>query len=171
MSAKFVVFGIMVAGVQLVSAIGPVAYSSQSIVSHAAPIAYAAPALHAAPLLHSAPLIHSAPLLHAPVAKIALAHKQIDYVDPHPAYQFEYSVHDSHTGDIKSQSEARDGDVVRGAYSLIEPDGSKRTVEYSADAHNGFNAIVHRQQNAHPQIIHKVAAPLLHAAPLISTYH
>lgn len=43
---------------------------------------------------------------------------------------------------MKSQSEARDGDVVKGQYSLVEPDGSVRTVDYTADPVNGFNAIV-----------------------------
>ena len=32
----------------------------------------------------------------------------------HPAYKFEYSIADPHTGDQKSQSETRDGDVVKG---------------------------------------------------------
>lgn len=62
--------------------------------------------------------------------------------DPNPQYSFEYGVHDSITGDSKSQAETRSGDVVRGQYSLIEPDGSKRTVDYTADPVNGFNAIV-----------------------------
>lgn len=47
-----------------------------------------------------------------------------------------------YTGDIKSQWEHRDGDVVKGQYSLVEPDGSIRTVDYTADDHNGFNAVV-----------------------------
>ncbi|KPJ09774.1 Cuticle protein 7 [Papilio machaon] len=72
--------------------------------------------------------------------------RQDHYAAPH--YSFEYSVADSHTGDIKSQHESREGDVVRGAYSLHESDGTIRTVEYSADAHNGFNAVVHRQGHA-----------------------
>lgn len=59
-----------------------------------------------------------------------------------PHYSFEYGVHDTHTGDIKTQHETREGDVVKGQYSLVEPDGSVRTVEYTADAHNGFNAVV-----------------------------
>ncbi|KOB67816.1 putative cuticle protein [Operophtera brumata] len=29
-------------------------------------------------------------------------------------------------------------------YTLVEPDGSIRTVDYTADKHNGFNAVVHR---------------------------
>lgn len=60
----------------------------------------------------------------------------------HPQYSFQYGVHDSHTGDIKQQHETRDGDVVKGQYSLVEPDGSVRTVDYTADHHNGFNAVV-----------------------------
>jgi hypothetical protein len=70
----------------------------------------------------------------------------------HPRYRFDYSIHDPHTGDIKSQWEARDGDVVKGSYSVVEADGTIRTVEYTADKHNGFNAIVKRTGQArHPQ--------------------
>lgn len=49
------------------------------------------------------------------------------------------------------QYEERDGDVVRGYYSLREPDGTIRTVHYTADKVNGFNAHVVRQGYAeHP---------------------
>lgn len=102
--------------------------------------------------------------------------------DPHayeehaPAnYDFAYSVHDAHTGDVKQQQvnsnnqanlklnleiyiielrlnlfyfklkESRRGDAVQGSYSLVEPDGHNRVVHYTADAHNGFNAVVERQ--------------------------
>lgn len=61
-----------------------------------------------------------------------------------PKYTFKYGVNDYHTGDIKSQHETRDGDVVKGQYSVVEADGSIRTVEYTADKHSGFNAIVHK---------------------------
>lgn len=38
-----------------------------------------------------------------------------------------------------------------GSYSLVEPDGSTRTVSYAADDHNGFNAVVHKTGHAvHP---------------------
>ncbi|XP_068630573.1 cuticle protein 19-like [Battus philenor] len=71
----------------------------------------------------------------------------------YPKYSYDYSVKDPHTGDHKSQWESRDGDVVKGAYSLAEPDGTTRIVEYTADKHNGFNAIVKRIGHAqHPQI-------------------
>lgn len=67
----------------------------------------------------------------------------------YPAYRFEYGVHDPHTGDIKKQYEERDGDTVRGYYSLVEPDGSIRLVEYTADSKNGFQAVVKKIGNSH----------------------
>jgi len=71
----------------------------------------------------------------------------------YPKYSFNYGVNDAHTGDIKSQWEERDGDVVKGQYSLVEPDGTVRTVSYTADDHNGFNAVVHRDGHAiHPLV-------------------
>ncbi|CAH2107174.1 unnamed protein product [Euphydryas editha] len=69
-----------------------------------------------------------------------------------------YTVADPHTGEHKSQHESRDGDSVHGSYSLVQPDGSVRKVEYSSDAHNGFNAIEHN------------SAPSVHVAP-IPAYH
>ncbi|XP_069685956.1 serpin A9-like [Periplaneta americana] len=62
--------------------------------------------------------------------------------EAHPKYKFEYAVHDPHTGDVKEQWESRDGDAVKGSYSLKEADGGTRTVEYHADKHNGFIAVV-----------------------------
>ncbi|XP_026751262.1 cuticle protein 18.6 [Galleria mellonella] len=64
-----------------------------------------------------------------------------EYYD-HPKYAFNYGVADHNTGDVKSQHETRDGDVVKGQYSLVEPDGSVRTVDYTADPVHGFNAVV-----------------------------
>lgn len=46
------------------------------------------------------------------------------------------------TRDNKAQWEERDGDKVNGAYSLLEPDGNLRVVEYTADDISGFSAIV-----------------------------
>ncbi|XP_046392384.1 cuticle protein 19.8-like [Ischnura elegans] len=99
----------------------------------------------------------------------------VDY-HAHPRYQFKYGVKDHHTGDFKSQWEARDGDVVKGAYSLVEPDGSVRTVEYTADQHNGFNAVVHRTgASLHPTHAapHAVPHAVSHAAKpaYASFYH
>lgn len=55
----------------------------------------------------------------------------------YPKYEYEYKVEDPHTGDKKYQHESRDGDVVKGVYSLHEADGSIRTVEYTSDKKTG----------------------------------
>ncbi|XP_065171717.1 adult-specific cuticular protein ACP-20-like [Atheta coriaria] len=69
----------------------------------------------------------------------------------HPEYVFKYGVEDPHTHDIKSQEEHRDGDVVKGHYKLVQPDGRIRIVHYTADDHNGFNADVQYSGHAeHP---------------------
>ncbi|XP_058465769.1 adult-specific cuticular protein ACP-20-like [Malaya genurostris] len=60
----------------------------------------------------------------------------------YPKYKYEYGVKDYKTGDHKSQWEMRDGDVVKGEYTLDEADGTKRIVEYYADGKNGFEAKV-----------------------------
>jgi hypothetical protein len=67
------------------------------------------------------------------------AHHHDEIVDyyAHPKYAYKYGVSDYHTGDVKSQHETRDGDVVKGSYSVVEPDGTIRTVDYTADKHNG----------------------------------
>ncbi|XP_049549061.1 cuticle protein 8-like [Anopheles darlingi] len=70
--------------------------------------------------------------------------KQVEQYAP-ANYKFSYSVHDSHTGDIKSQHETRHGDQVQGQYSLLDADGHQRIVDYTADDHNGFNAVVRRE--------------------------
>ncbi|XP_040158742.1 cuticle protein 19-like [Anopheles arabiensis] len=81
-------------------------------------------------------------------ALVAVAAADDDYY-AYPSYKFEYGVKDPHTGDYKSQWEHRDGDVVKGAYTLHEADGTERVVEYSSDKHNGFQAHVKRVGHAH----------------------
>ncbi|XP_017482024.1 PREDICTED: pupal cuticle protein Edg-84A-like [Rhagoletis zephyria] len=88
-------------------------------------------------------------LAFAVFAESAAEEKSEEY-DSYPSYSFNYDVQDSVTGDIKSQTEQRDGDVIRGQYSLQEPDGYRRTVEYTADAVNGFKATVRREQVSEP---------------------
>lgn len=101
------------------------------------------PALHASVVSHGTPLLRALPqqiaLAHAQPA-IAVAHaqpaiavaKHVEEYDPHPQYQFAYDVQDGLTGDSKNQEETRDGDVVRGSYSLTDADGLRRTVHYTA---------------------------------------
>ncbi|XP_046399002.1 larval cuticle protein A2B-like [Ischnura elegans] len=108
----------------------------------------------------SAPAIAPLTFAAAPVAKTVVA-ANVDYHNPHPQYEYSYGVSDAHTGDQKSAQESRNGDVVHGSYSLVEPDGTRRTVEYVADHVNGFNAIVHRQPAA---AVAKVAVPVSYAA-------
>ncbi|XP_046427599.1 uncharacterized protein LOC124183311 [Neodiprion fabricii] len=149
MAFKFVaLFALVAAANAGVLAPAPLAY-------HAAP-AYA----HAVPAYGYA----SAPLAKAVVAKTVDA----DY-DAHPQYSYAYDVQDSITGDNKQQHETRDGDVVQGSYSLIESDGTRRTVDYTADPVNGFNAVVHKEpagvavKTVAAPVVAKYAAPVAHA--------
>ncbi|XP_039764739.1 larval/pupal rigid cuticle protein 66-like [Pararge aegeria] len=86
-------------------------------------------------------------------ALIAVAHASGGYSS------FSYGVSDPHTGDVKSQHETRAGNNVVGQYSLLESDGTRRTVDYAADAHNGFNAVVRKDP-----------AYVTHAAPAHVAY-
>ncbi|PZC78982.1 hypothetical protein B5X24_HaOG216933 [Helicoverpa armigera] len=130
------------------------AVSSQNIVRHDQPaqhVAVAAPvAYHAAPAVayHAAPAVsyHAAPVV-----------ARAEEFNAHPKYEYNYSVADGHTGDNKSQQEVRDGDVVKGSYSFHEADGSIRTVEYSADDHHGFNAVVHNTAPTAAPVLVKAA--------------
>jgi Insect cuticle protein len=73
----------------------------------------------------------------------------------HPSYKFEYGVKDPKTKDHHSQWEHRDGDVVKGEYSLDEADGTKRVVKYTSDKKSGFNAVVERIGHAHHPEVHQ----------------
>ena len=57
------------------------------------------------------------------------------------SYDFKYDVHDEKTGDIKRQSESANHGTVKGQYSLIDSDGYKRIVDYTADDHHQTRAI------------------------------
>lgn len=73
--------------------------------------------------------------------------------DPPPSpndYKYSYDIQDPTTGDSKSQHEVRQGDVVTGAYTVVGPDGTKRTVEYTADAKHGFKAVVSEEPGTPP---------------------
>lgn len=80
--------------------------------------------------------------------KINVYYVVIILQDAHPRYAFEYGVNDPHTGDNKHQKEVREGDTVNGEYSLVEPDGSVRTVKYQADWETGFHATVTKTKKA-----------------------
>ena len=110
-------------------------------------------------------MVAKASLVPAPVAIAPAPLVKVDDYDPHPQYTYAYDVQDSITGDSKSQHETRNGDVVSGSYSLIEADGTRRVVQYTADPVNGFNAVVHRE----PAIVR--AVPALPVAPVAKVAH
>ncbi|XP_037962895.1 larval cuticle protein A2B-like [Plutella xylostella] len=93
-----------------------------------------------------------------PAVAVAKVAAPVEDYDPNPQYSYAYDIQDALTGDSKSQQESRSGDVVQGSYSLVEPDGSRRIVEYTADPHNGFNAVVHKEPAGH-------VVKAVHAAP------
>ncbi|KAI5745132.1 cuticle protein 7-like [Diaphorina citri] len=107
-----------------------------------------------------------APQYHAPPPAYKPA-----YPDAPAKYDFAYEVADAHTGDYHSQHETRDGDYVVGTYSLIEADGTKRVVEYTADEHTGFNAVVKKEGTpsygppAYKPAAYKPAPPPAYAPP------
>jgi hypothetical protein len=129
-------------------------------ISYAAParVAYASPA----PVAYAAPARVAYAAAPARVAYAAPAIRAEPF-DPHPQYQYGYSVSDGLTGDQKTASESRDGDLVQGQYSLVEPDGAVRTVTYTADDVHGFNAVVERSA---PTVVktHAVAPAVAYAA-------
>ncbi|KAG5875578.1 hypothetical protein JTB14_009191 [Gonioctena quinquepunctata] len=171
MAFKFVIFFAIVAvargGVigydshSAYSAAPSVSYSSVSVpaVSHVPSPVYAKGATSA----YAASPYRVAASAYRAAAPVAYAKNVEEYAPAH--YDFGYGVEDPHTGDVKSHQETREGDVVKGSYSLIEADGSKRIVEYTVDPHSGFNAVVHKVAGAAPAYA-KVAAPGSYAAPL-----
>ncbi|XP_055847058.1 larval cuticle protein A3A-like [Episyrphus balteatus] len=110
----------------------------------------------------SAGLIPAAAPLAA-VAQPLLA--RAEPYDPLPQYSYGYDVQDALSGDSKNQVETRDGDVVRGQYSLNDADGYRRIVDYSADSINGFNAVVRREPlGVALKAVAAAPAPLAYAA-------
>uniref|UniRef100_T1GKB2 Cuticle protein n=1 Tax=Megaselia scalaris TaxID=36166 RepID=T1GKB2_MEGSC len=145
----------------IIAVISTLAVANAGIV---APVSYTAPLAYTSPLAYSSPLV--AKYATAPVVAKTFAAPitvEPEIVDAHPQYQFAYDVQDALTGDSKTQEETRDGDFVRGSYSLIEPDGSRRTVTYTADAINGFNAVVSKDipYAVAPVVAKQVVAPVV----------
>ncbi|XP_047992702.1 larval cuticle protein A2B-like [Leguminivora glycinivorella] len=115
-----------------------------------------------------APVAVAAPLAAAPAVAARL-----EEFDPLPQYRFGYDVADSLTGDYKSQTEQRDGDLVQGQYSLVDSDGTRRVVDYSADPVNGFNAVVRKEPlvAAAPAVVPaRIAAAPVVAQPAVARY-
>ncbi|EEZ98277.1 larval cuticle protein A2B [Tribolium castaneum] len=96
------------------------------------------------------------------IAPVSYAHVVDSEYDPNPQYSYAYDVQDPITGDSKSQVESRSGDVVHGQYSLNDPDGTRRTVDYTADPINGFNAVVKKSP-----LVHAIATPVVKSVPVV----
>ncbi|GAB0094772.1 cuticle protein 21 [Sergentomyia squamirostris] len=130
----------------------PAPFAAAPIVAAPAPVVQKYVAAPAAPVVaaRAAPIVAAAPAVVA----------RTEFEDAYPQYQYAYNVQDTLTGDSKTQEETREGEVVRGSYSLIEPDGARRIVKYYADPINGFNAVVQRDV--------PVAAPIVAAAPVVA---
>ncbi|XP_042877921.1 uncharacterized protein LOC122256996 [Penaeus japonicus] len=70
---------------------------------------------------------------------------QVEYNDPDPEYTWAYEIDAKSTGDMKTAREERRGDVVVGQYSVMDPDGSLRVVDYSVAPGTGFQATVRKE--------------------------
>ncbi|KAF7268372.1 hypothetical protein GWI33_018490 [Rhynchophorus ferrugineus] len=112
--------------------------------------------------------IYLRPVYPLPVAStpplIKAQSESVDYT-AYPKYEFRYGVADGRTGDQKTQTEIRDGDTVKGQYSLVEADGTIRTVTYTADDHSGFNAVVTRAGRASHPVAPAAFTPKITATP------
>lgn len=91
-------------------------------------------------------LASSATLYHPLSIPAILTSIQVPQHDSNTNYNFAYEVNDVHSGDVKSQSETKNGDVVLGQYTLLQPDGVTRKVDYQADSLNGFTATVNNNK-------------------------
>ncbi|KAM3962897.1 cuticular protein 66D [Aphomia sociella] len=96
---------------------------------------------------------------------------QEDY-DPNPSYQFGFDVNDDQYTNYQNRKEQRDGDVIKGSYSVVDSDGFVRTVTYTADPKEGFRAEVSRQPT---DIVVKIPTPkpqlqtqVAHAQPQVA---
>uniref|UniRef100_A0A1A9Z8X1 Uncharacterized protein n=1 Tax=Glossina pallidipes TaxID=7398 RepID=A0A1A9Z8X1_GLOPL len=67
--------------------------------------------------------------------------QHLDYIAK-PEYEFSYGVEDTEARILHNRNEIRDGDDVKGVYSVVDPDGTLRVVRYTADNVNGFKAEV-----------------------------
>ncbi|XP_052566586.1 cuticle protein 21 isoform X2 [Culex pipiens pallens] len=79
-----------------------------------------------------------------------------DY-DHNPSYQFGFDVKDDEFTNYQNRKEQREGNVIKGSYSVVDSDGFIRTVTYTADPKEGFKAEVSRQPT---DIVVKIPKPI-----------
>ncbi|XP_055534218.1 putative mediator of RNA polymerase II transcription subunit 26 isoform X1 [Wyeomyia smithii] len=76
--------------------------------------------------------------------------------DANPSYQFGFDVKDDEYTNYQNRKEQREGNVIKGSYSVVDSDGFIRTVTYTADPKEGFRAEVSRQPT---DIVVKIPKP------------
>ncbi|XP_055322765.1 uncharacterized protein LOC129578365 [Sitodiplosis mosellana] len=72
------------------------------------------------------------------------------------SYQFGFDVKDDEYTNYQQRKEVRDGNVIKGSYSVVDSDGFIRTVTYTADPKEGFKADVVREPT---DIVVKIPTP------------
>lgn len=77
-------------------------------------------------------------------------------LQPSPSYQFGFDVKDDEFTNYQNRKESREGNVIKGSYSVVDSDGFIRTVSYTADPKEGFKAEVVREPT---DIVIKIPTP------------
>ncbi|XP_076040834.1 uncharacterized protein LOC143025257 isoform X2 [Oratosquilla oratoria] len=125
---------------------------------HAPAPAYHAPAPPPPPPVYHAPVTTAAPVYHAPAPT---------YEKGMP-FDFAYAVKDDYTGNDFAHASNSDGNVVKGEYRVLLPDGRTQIVTYTADHHNGYVAEVKYEGEAKypeykPAPAYHAPTPVYHA--------
>jgi len=89
-----------------------------------------------------------------------------------PAYTYDYSVEDGHSGNAFSKQENRDGQSTSGSYQVALPDGRVQTVTYSADDAGYVAEVAYEGEAQYPpeQEYRKAASPAPYSAPAQPAY-
>lgn len=57
----------------------------------------------------------------------------VTFLQSNPSYQFGFDVKDDEFTNYQNRKEQREGNVIKGSYSVVDSDGFIRTVTYTAD--------------------------------------
>lgn len=103
------------------------------------------------------PIAYSHPYLGQPPYYSRVSYKPIvapvtkTVVQPAVAhYDFGYALSNPYGDNHQSRVESRRGDIVAGSYSVLDADGTKRIVDYTATPQGGFKAVVRKEPGVLP---------------------
>ncbi|XP_022903284.1 cuticle protein 7-like [Onthophagus taurus] len=82
-------------------------------------------------------------------------------------YSFKYAIDQGNIGLRTHHFEERNGDLVRGSYSLLEHDGRIRIVEYEVAGPKGFRAVINYRRPPGPPIMGHLKFPQYLKNPII----